>query len=189
MSNVTVSVVEEFKQAWFSGMESLLKACQIYVKAIDGNADAKEEFSAAMPKISHSTWSLIENVGRGYIYHGLLFDTSTASGKIIKLPFSEQQKAYESGIEVLTDDGDTLKVKTEDLTPSLQRQVFAKNYIRNISAQKAYIESKKIERSIESDFIAHDWKIICRGKQTMVKVQKRAYTKKEIEQILEDMKK
>ena len=36
MKNEMVTrAVEEFKKEWFSGMESLLKASQTYVKAID----------------------------------------------------------------------------------------------------------------------------------------------------------
>lgn len=187
MSNVTASPVEEFKKSWHSGMESLLKACQIYVKAIDEDVSAKERFKDALPKINAGSWALIENVGRGYTYHALLFDTSSSSDKIIKLPFSEQQKAYECGVEILTDKGDILKVKTEDLTPILQKQVFAKGHIRDIPAQKAYIESKKIERHIEDETISHDWKIIGKGRGKMIKTQKRAYSKHEIEQMLKDI--
>ncbi len=137
------SPVSEFKSAWINGMQEILKACKIYVAAIDENPEVKQEFQEAFPKISDCAWARIERVGREQMHYLLLCDSSPAADKIRKLPYSEQKQILEGGIEVLTSTGDRLKIKAENLTREQVKQVIASDHIRDVAAQKAYIESQK----------------------------------------------
>lgn len=184
MADITIAAVEEFKQAWAQGIESIIAACDIYVETIDKDKNAKKQFMDAMPKINSSGWSLIENIGRGNTYHGLLFDQSSISDKLIRLPYSEQKSAYESGIEVLTDNGDVLKVNIENLTTEFTKQVFAKKHIRDIAAQKAYRESMKINIKLESEKPKELWTI--KNKQ-LVTFGPCSFTRQQLLNILQDI--
>jgi len=148
---MVVSYVSEFKRLWISGMEKLLQACKLYVNAIDLDKKAKQAFKEAMPKINNCAWSRIESVGRNQMHYLLLVDSSPAASKLRKLPYSEQQKVIEVGCEVLTDTGDKLKVKSENLTVDMVKQVFANDHVRDIGAQRAFRESKKIANKIKSE--------------------------------------
>lgn len=147
----TLKTIEAFKQAWMGGMELILKACKIYADAIDTDETSKYDFHAALPKMSAACWSRIEKVGRGQMHYLLLCDSTVAGEKLEKLPFSEQKKAIDVGFEVLTEKGDVLKVKSENLTPEMCKQVIAKDHIRDIGAQRAYMESQKIIVKMETE--------------------------------------
>jgi len=185
MSNeITKTAINEFKSAWTTGMENIYKACKIYVTAIDKEPEIKQAFRDAFPQICAQAWSRIENTGRGQMHYALLCDTSPAAEKLRKLPFSEQKKAIEIGFEVLTDTGDVLKVKTENLTRTLINQVIAKDHIRDIPAQKAYRESQKIIVKLNKDKPSNMWQI--KG-NTLVVVAPTTFTRQQLLNILQDI--
>ena len=185
MKNEMVTrAVEEFKKEWFSGMESLLKASQTYVKAIDSDEKAKELFKAAFPKMSNVAWSRIESVGREQMHYTLLCDTSAAAEKVRKLPYSDQKAVIESGVDVLTVDGTTLKVKTENLTAEMSRQAIARDHVRTVPEQKAYIESLKTIVSIEAKKPKDLWQVKNRLLQVHAPT---AFTRQQLINILQDI--
>jgi hypothetical protein len=181
---LTIRAVEEFKNAWLKGMENLLAACKIYVEAIDADETAKEKFREAMPKVSGAMWSRIEKVGRGQVHYMLLCDTSHAACKISKLPYSEQKEVIECGVEVLTTDGTTLKVRPENLTPAMSSQVIAKDHVRDIAEQKAYLESMKTIADTESKKMTDMWQV--KGKMLHV-LAPTAFTRQQLVNILQDI--
>lgn len=150
---ITKSAIESFKSAWTNGMNNILKACKIYVEAIDNDETQKEKFREAFPQISNVAWARIESTGRGAIHHLLLCDSSPIAPKLRKLPFSEQKQALENGIEYLTSKGDVLKIKTQNLLPEQIAQVMAGNHIRDIAEQRAWIETQKNKNSIEVEYV------------------------------------
>ncbi len=69
------------------------------------------------------------------------------------LPYSEQKKALDGTIDVLTSTGDTLKMRVESMTSEQISQVFARDHIRDLAAQKAWREqifSKQNEKEERS---------------------------------------
>lgn len=185
-TEITKQAIQEFKDAWTTSMNNLAKACKIYVDAIDNNPEAKKEFRKSFPSLSIQAWSRIEAVGRNQMHYLLLSDTSLAAGKLRKLPYSEQKKAIEDSIEVLAQDGTCLKVKSENLTFQMIKQVIARDHIRDIPAQKAYIESQKTIKEIKSKKPRELWSI----KRNMLEVYApSSFSRKQLLKILQEMEK
>ena len=185
MSNaIKRTAIDEFKSTWSAGMENIYKACKIYVKAIDENSEMKDLFRESFPQICAQVWTRIENAGRGQMHYALLCDTSPAAEKLRKLSFSDQEKAIDVGFEVLTDSGDVLKVKPENLTRNLINQVFAKDHIRDIAAQRAYREGQKIVVKLNHDKPSDLWMI--KG-QNLIVIAPTMFTRQQLLNILQDI--
>lgn len=135
-------MIEEFKRLIQTGLESIAKASVVYVKAIDENPHNHKRFADSCPLVPASAWSGFEAVGRGWLDYRLLLNGGTANKIMRKLPRSQQTSALDNGVELLLDDGDNLIVKVENLTPKQAKQVFAKDHIRSLGEQRAYIESQ-----------------------------------------------
>jgi hypothetical protein len=83
---------------------------------------------------------------RKQLVPALLVASYPAAARLMRLPYSEQKRAMEDGIEVLlmdSDGPDTLTVKPENLTNDQARQVFNGNSIRTLPAQRSFIESNR----------------------------------------------
>jgi hypothetical protein len=151
VNNKNLSVVtfemqfEKFKEAWSQGMTSLVAACVVFVETIDAIPDGRKLFVEALPEIPHGMWNRFESVGRGHLHPKLFFETGASYGKLIQYPISEQKKAIERGVDVLSADGTTLIIQIKNLTPEQTKQVFDYNHVRSIPEQKAWIESCKSE--------------------------------------------
>lgn len=137
------NAIAEFKQALQEVLGGLLRAGEIYVQAIDTDKDAKAEFQKAFPQVCSETWARIERIGRKQLDPRLALDASITGSRLRALPYSEQQRALDEGVEVLLVDGETLKVKAENLTDTYVNQVVGRDGIRDLGAQRAYIESLK----------------------------------------------
>jgi len=176
--------IDEFKKTWILGMESLLNSSKIYVKSIDADKNAKELFREAFPKLSNTAWSRIESVGRGQMHYTLLCDTSPSAEKVRKLPYSDQQNVIEYGVEVLATDGTVLKVKAENLTADMSKQAIAMDHVRDISEQKAYIESRKTIASLQAQKPKDLWQV----KNKLLQVHApTAFTRQQLMSILQDI--
>lgn len=144
------TAVEEFGDLFLKGIEYLLKACQLYVKTIEDNPDVKSDFEETYPDISPSAWRRFEAVGRGSLHVKLLTNLTTGAKKLGRCSFTEQSKYVEEPIEVLLSGGDMLKVNIHNLQPDQVKQVFAPDHIRTRPEQRAYIESLKTTKAIET---------------------------------------
>jgi len=147
MTTEVVSVealIEEFKNLVTIGLESIARAAELYVKAIDENPKNHERFATACQHVPASAWSGFEAVGRGWLDYRLLLNGGTATKILRKLPRSQQTAALDNGVEMLINgsEGDTLVVKVENLTPKQAKQVFAKDHVRSKGEQRAYLESQ-----------------------------------------------
>ena len=134
-------MIEEFKTLIQAGLESIAKASAVYVKAIDENPKNHMRFAESCPLVPASAWSGFEAVGRGWLDYRLLLNGGTANKIMRKLPRSQQTSALDDGVELLIKDGDTLRVQVESLTPKQAKQVFARDHIRSLGEQRAYLES------------------------------------------------
>lgn len=145
----SVREVKEFGELFLKGAEYLLKACRLYVKAIDNNPDSAQDFEEAYPEISLSAWRRFEAVGRGTLHIKLLTNMTIGAKRLEKCSIEEQSKYIDNPVEVLLTNDDVLKVDIHSLQPSQLKQVFAKDHVRTRSEQKAYIESIKSCETIE----------------------------------------
>jgi hypothetical protein len=137
--------IEEFKALFNQGLENIAKAAAVYVNAIDENPNNHERFMHDCPQIPASAWSGFEAVGRGWMDYRLLLNGSATTRTLRKLPRSQQQTALDEGVEVLLrGDGEkeTLIVKVENLEPAQRKQVFAKDHIRTLGEQRAWLENQ-----------------------------------------------
>ena len=142
--------VKEFGEMFLKGMEYLLKACQLYVKTIDKDPEAIIDFEETYPDISTSAWRRFEAVGRGSLHVKLLTNLTVGAKKLERCSYTEQAKYSEEPLDVLLADGDMLKVGIHNLQPAQLKQVFASDHIRTRPEQRAYLESLKTEKVIET---------------------------------------
>ena len=145
-SITTTRYIEQFKQAFTAGIESIVKASEIYVKAIDEDPAIKDrfrnEFSDIIPS---SAWSGFEAVGRKWMHPKLLMGGGGRySTQIKKLPYSDQDQIFTGKrYGLLTADGDTLMVDVRSITPEQAEQLFDRSHIGSLAEQKAWIEARK----------------------------------------------
>jgi hypothetical protein len=135
--------VEQFKHFMEEGVRNIAKACKLYVSALEADSRAGELFRESCPFISEASWADFELVGRGLMHHELIWGGGKCANKLKALPFSQQKSALEEGIKVLVSNGDTLSVRPDKLTPFQARQTFDGNKIRDVAAQRAWLESLK----------------------------------------------
>ena len=137
--------VKAFASAFSAAQDHYLTAARLYADAVIAHGPAsREAFSAAHPNVSQSTWRRLESVGAGVLDARLLTAGSVGASSLRRLPIHLQQEALNGGVTVLVSGGDTLVVAVDALTPDQTRQVFANDHVRTPSAQRAWIESRKM---------------------------------------------
>lgn len=146
------------------GIECWSKAGEIVVKLIDEHRMTIPEIAGNSEFLTEDIVARFEQLGRKQILPQLLVADYPAARHVIKLPYSEQSRAVESGVELLVVDSEgpsTLQVAVENLTTSQCKQVFAKDAVRSLPAQRAYLESQKTQNEINGR-ICNDaavWKV------------------------------
>jgi hypothetical protein len=108
----------------------------LYVEAIDKDPSIKDMCKEKEPTLDFDNY---ERVGRNQLHPRLLFETGCGQGRLKKLPYSDQEKYMDSGIECLTANNDILKIKVKDMSPQIAKQVFAYDHVRSIPEQKAFM--------------------------------------------------
>jgi hypothetical protein len=142
----TTRYISEFKSAFAAGIDSIVNASEIYVKAIDEDPAIKDRFRDEFADIiPSSAWSGFEAVGRKWMHPKLLMGGGGRySSQIKRLPYSDQEQIF-SGTRygLLTADGDTLRVDVRSITPEQAEQLFDRSHIRSLAEQKAWLEARK----------------------------------------------
>jgi len=139
-------MVKEALSGITKGYKTVVDSCKLFARAIDSETITKDEISEEH-KIPLSVLNRIEAVGRGTILVDLLYRTEKQYHLIAKMPFDEQQKIIDKGVDVLTTSG-VLHVDVADLQLGQVNQVFNGTQIRSVSAQKAWIEDQKTSQEI-----------------------------------------
>jgi len=140
---------KEFVEAWNNVHEGIMIAAKIYVEAIEENPSNVEIiYKAAKGEISRADFRKLEDIGRGSLDQRLLSGGGGPhSAKINKLNKSEQTKVLDGVMfEYLQNDGQKRMVCARDCLDSEARQLFARDHIRNLPEQKAFIEEEKAKR-------------------------------------------
>jgi hypothetical protein len=145
--------VADFKAAFSGAIDGIVKASEIYVKAIDADPKLKDKFiSECSGFIPAGAWAEFEAVGRKWKHPKLILGGGAHSSLVKLLPYSDQEKLFSGErVSVLTSKGDVLKVDINSATPDQAALLIDKTNkrIRDIPAQKAYLESVKPEKVID----------------------------------------
>jgi hypothetical protein len=148
------SRIADFRSALQAGINGIVAAAEVYVAAIDDdprNADKfREEFADWVPA---SAWAQFEAVGRKWMHPRLLMggvSDRKKAGLIKRLPYSMQDRIFKrERFPMLTASGDTLAVDIIEATPEQAEQICGGTSIRNLSEQRAWIESRAAAASDE----------------------------------------
>jgi hypothetical protein len=151
MMNEVTSInqsIQAFREAFASGINSITKAAEIYVRSLDENPRNADKFKDAFAdQIPATAWSGFEAVGRKWMHPRLLMGgiANTKKSTIIKrLPYSLQERVFDrERFDLLCADGDKLQIDVMEATPEQAEQIFDGTSVRSLSAQKAYIEARK----------------------------------------------
>jgi len=141
--------IDEFKELITVGIQSWVKAGELIVQILD-NCEASLHEISDQTCLSIGILSRFEQLGRKQIIPELLIAEYPASSKLIKLPYSEQSRLINGTVEVLTNNGESLFIDSKNLTPSQCKQVFSGSTIRDLPAQRAWIESNKRKSSMNN---------------------------------------
>lgn len=150
MNNVQTSalndMITKFKDQLKIAAINIVDACRIYVNAIDNVPEAKEAFTHEFPNISSTMWKRYEAIGRGHILPEIASNPMKFSDSVIeKFPLSDQKLLVESQVEVITTSGDVIKTTYANMTEDQKRILFARDHIRTLPEQKAFIEKERAE--------------------------------------------
>lgn len=127
--------------------EGYMASAKAYVFVLDHYSERCGEIREAMPKLGLHFWNRLESVGRQQLDSRLLFGFHPGERYLRKLPYSQQRDALNHGVEVYTlaadDTDDHLRIRVENLTPHQCKQVFGPSGIRDLPAQRAWIETQR----------------------------------------------
>ena len=146
----TTQSLTQFKTHLKNGLVKIAQAAVIYHDAVQADPQAKSKFREEWPSITNQFWARLEAIGAGTMHSALLLDTSAAGNKLRKLPGSTQRKAIEEGVEVLASDGSPLIVKAKNMTADQSRMVFARDHVRDLPEQRAWVESQRVTKKVEA---------------------------------------
>jgi len=181
MNELTKNSVELFAEAFQKGIQGIVEASSIYVAAIDSDSTASEAFRERFADcIPASAWAGFEAVGRKWMHPKLLLGGMTdrkVAARVKKLPYSAQERVFnKERFDLLLLDGQKLKVSPLDCTPEQAEQLFDGPIIRDIPAQRAYLEtitrqSKKIPDAEPLPYVISAGRITFRKGVSMSKAE------------------
>lgn len=146
MNEVTESAINAFQDAFKRGLEGIVEAGAIYVKAIDSDPSAQDLFRERFADfIPASAWSGFEAVGRKWMHPKLLLggmsDRRLAT-YVKRLPYSLQERILNhERFDILLLDGQVLKTSPLDCTDEQREQLFDGATLRDVPAQRSYLET------------------------------------------------
>jgi len=179
--------VKKFREAVERGVNAIEEAAQVYAAALDEHPAAASEFAARCPGIPATAWAGFEAVGRGWVDKRLLWGGGAAQRALKYLPISMQRQALDGGVELLIGSGESLIVNVDNLTADQCRQVFAKDRIRDLGAQRAWVESRNPPASI-TPRPAAPFEIVGNGSRRCVRINEPCeLQKKDLARLLMDL--
>lgn len=138
----------EIATLFFQGIECWQKAGELVVDLIDEDSSAVEiikERSGGV--INGHMIAIFERIGRKQLVPRLAYMSGPGPERLKKMPFSLQQQYLTEPVTllVLRDDEriDKLQVAVTDLTALQAAQVFDRDTIRSLPAQRAWLEDER----------------------------------------------
>lgn len=161
LSTKTTSI-ESLKSAIEAGIEAWETAGREVVRLVDIDRMSLEEIATAAKSdyITENVLAQFERIGRQQVMPKLLVMDFPASRHLQRMPMSEQQRLLDGSVELLVirDNGtDTLNVRSRDLTKDQCKQVFSKDGVRSLGAQRAFIEDRR--KKIPCSTATPSWQI------------------------------
>lgn len=154
--------LESLKSAIDAGIESWKAAGIAIVDLIDNHGMTLGQISESInsPVVNPNVLAQFERIGRNQVLPRLLVASFPAAKAMQKLPLSEQRRLLDQGTDVMvmrTGGADTIIIRPEDMTKDQAQQVFSKDGVRSLSAQRAFIEGKASETAAMSKVKQSPW--------------------------------
>jgi hypothetical protein len=145
-----------FETAYKRGIAGLVDAANIYVRAVDNDPDCAERFRQHfIEEVPVTAWRNLEALGRKRIHLQLFLGELDAQKTrlVARLPFDVQAQVCEQNMRfpLLLAGGETLAVSIQDATPEQADQLVGDTCMRNMPAQRAYLEGKRKQPIIADD--------------------------------------
>lgn len=137
--------ISQFAALVQQGIAAWVSAGEILVTILDADPCAVDKICGANPWITPEVVFRFEQIGRKQVSPQLMLSDAPGVRKLRAMPLSQQEKFAAEPIELLVhEDGktDVLKVHVKNLTASQSQQVFAKDHIRDIAEQRAFMFDK-----------------------------------------------
>lgn len=144
-------IINEIVSHFQKGIDAWIQAGEKLVEAIETHHLNIHEI-AENTGIPLDVLSALEKIGRHQLNPGLLIAEYPAARHMERLPLSEQTRLLEHPVEVLLvrDDGtDILRIQVRNMTSGQARQVFARDHVRPIDEQRAWIEAQRTTAATE----------------------------------------
>lgn len=179
--------IEDFRNALIRGIEGIVRAAEIYVEAIDEDPTCSDQFrDACADWIPASAWAQFEAVGRKWMHPRLIMGGMADRRKaalVKQLPYSMQERIFDhERFPLLVAKGEQIKVDIFEATRSQAEQLCNGSSIRNLSEQKAWLESQAVVESAKPEPMPY---IVCGGKITFRRGV--TLTRPELKRILQEM--
>lgn len=170
-----------------TGIQSWISLGESIVELIDAHGMTCEEISESTKRtVAAHIISRFEQVGRKKIVPELMVASYPAARQILRLPYERQKTALNEPIEMLTESGDVLRIRAIDMTPLQVKQVFSSGDIRGLSSQKAWIESARLTKSIETTMEPDRLPYVISNRRVVFR-KNAEFTKRELERILSEI--
>lgn len=184
---VILADVKRFREAFTRGVDGLVEASQIYVRAIDDNPNNADLFREQMGDwIPASAWAGFEAVGRKWMHPRLLMGglSDRKKNSVVKtLPYSLQERVFaRERFELLVSGGNKVLIDVLEAPAEQVEQVFAKDHVRTLGEQRAWLESAKVHQEVTPEplpYSVRDGKLIVRRAVTL--------TKNDLRRLLQEM--
>lgn len=190
MNEVTRTKCQELSRLITEGLEAWVKAGELVVEILDEGQSLKDIETET--GLSVTLLGQFEKIGRRVVHPKLVHENSCGYRALSKCSYSDQQRFLEEPVEVLCmkEDGETdiLRVNVGDLTSRQCKQVFDSGKVRDLAAQRAYIQSR-VEESVEKSMAAQyvDKPYLVRGKKVTF-MKGAIMTDRDVLRILEEMR-
>jgi len=139
--------MDEFLEAVSVSGDSLARAGQILVRAVESDPLAKDKLMERHPCLTLDLIEVFEKIGRRQLYHRCCMSNRPGISALRACNYSDQVRFFEEPIPLLLvngkDDTDHILVSAHTMNSDQVRQVFRKGHIRTLGEQRAYIESQK----------------------------------------------
>lgn len=153
----------------FATLQSgIYAAAQMFVEACTAHPGFEAHFKERFPSINPHRIADYKRIGERSLLPELAENCSAGAAALRRLPVADQRRWLNEPIPVfLQHEGqsDTLLVALDDLTYEQARQVFDKDHVRSLGAQRAWLESRP-KRLLAPRIV--DAPYIIKGKQAVI---------------------
>jgi CRP-like cAMP-binding protein len=181
------ATVDQFLTLFKEGYDAWVKAGEVLVELIDANPQVIDEILDRYPDINAGVLRQFEKLGRKQLHPLLLLESTPGESRLARLPYSEQVRHIDKPVEIIveTDAGpDTMQVETKHLTRLQSEQVFAKDHVRSLAEQRAWLMDRR-ERSVTDALQTHPWRIVGKNQVEVAGVR---LTRKQVLEILKELR-